>query len=104
MATAELPAWPPLVMTNSEACTFMPASGNLSTRMTMSCTAPPAQSILGADFAGSVKFDLALYPGADDVMRDRHRRRRGQAVGVLAQQHGHDLVFAKPPGVFEFRA
>src|SRR5262249_23308403 len=84
-ATAAFPAWPPDVIRNSDACTFVPASGNLSTRMMMSCTAPPAHRMRGYP-RGSLKTDLVLYPGADDVMRDRYRRRGCQALRVFAHQ------------------
>src|SRR5674476_1571444 len=90
-------------MTNSEAGTLVPGAGKFSTRMTMSCTPMPAHRIFGDGLgARAVKADLVVHPGADDVMRDRHRRWRGQAIGVLAQQHARHLVFAKPAGVLEF--
>src|ERR1039457_7395686 len=94
MATAALAAQPPPVMMNSAAATLAPGAGKFCTRMTMSCTAMPAHRIFGAFLPGaaSVKADLVLHPGADDVMRDRHRRRRGQALRVAARQHGRDLV------------
>ena len=50
-----------------------------------------------------VKAALAVDPGADDVMRDRDRRRRGEAVRVLARQHGDDLVAVEPARVFQLR-
>src|SRR5450755_1640244 len=104
-ATAALAAQPPPVMMNSDADTLAPGAGKFCTRMTMSCTAMPAHKIFGAcPGTGSVKADLVLHPGADEVMRDRHRRRRGQAIGVLAHQHGRDLRLGKPPGVLEFLA
>ena len=45
-AIAALPPCPPMTVTLSEACAFMPGAGNRSTRMTMSCTAPPAHRIV----------------------------------------------------------
>src|SRR4029077_11514841 len=81
IATAWFAAQPPPVIMNSLAATLVPGAGKCSTCITMSCTAMPAQRIFGAALA---KTDLVLYPGADDVMRDRDRGRRGQAVGVLA--------------------
>src|SRR5690349_24475256 len=85
-------------MTKSDACTFVPAAGNASTRMTMSCTAPPAHRMLGC----SAKTDLALDETADDVMRDGDRRRRGQSLLVPSSQHAHQFVLAKPASAFEF--
>src|ERR1700690_1674924 len=103
MATAALAAQPPPVMMKSDAGTLVPGAGKFCTRITMSCTAMPAHKIFGAfPDAGSVKVDLVLHPGADEVMRDRYRRRRGQAVRVLAHQHGRDLRLGKPPRVIEF--
>src|ERR1039458_846447 len=78
---------PPPVPMNSDAATLLPGAGKFSTRMTMSCTTMPEHRILGLCFAGarSVKADLVVHPSPDDVMRDRDRKRRGQAIGVLAQ-------------------
>src|SRR6186997_1996324 len=73
--------------------------------MTMSCTAPPAHRMRGFFLpCGSLKTDLVLYPCADDVMRDRYRRRRRQSLRVFAHQHAPDLFLAKPAGVLEFLA
>src|SRR5450756_3184939 len=85
MATAALAAQPPPVMMNSDAATLLPGAGKFSTRMTMSCTAMPAHRIFGAFLPGtaSVKADLALHPGADDVMSYTHLR---------AHETRHDLV------------
>src|SRR5512139_233292 len=104
MATAAFPAWPPDVIRNSDAGTFVPASGNLSTRMTMSCTAPPAHRMRAVPFFGrdSIKANLVLYPCADDVMRDCHRRRSREPLRMLAHQHGCDFFLGKPAGVLEF--
>ena len=63
----------------SEATALVPGAGNCS---------DPHDDVLHRDagaqdfrraVARSVKADLALEPGADDVIGDRHRRRRGQA-------------------------
>src|SRR3954465_14506265 len=101
MATAALPDWPPLVTRNSEACTLAPACGNSSTRMTMSCTAPPAQRIVGRFL---VKIDPVFHPGPHDVIGDGDARRAGQPLRVLAHQHRRHLVSTKPAGVLEFLA
>ena len=80
IATAALAAQPPPVMMKSLATALAPGGGNARTRMTMSCTAMPAHRIFGAACARSGKADLAVDPGADDVMGDRDRRRRAQPV------------------------
>src|SRR3954471_22164906 len=95
---AALPDCPPTVTMKSDACAFVPAAGNASTRMTMSCTAPPAQRMAVC----LVKPDLALDETADDVMRDG-KRRRGRRPDVMpADQHASHLALAKPAGVFKF--
>src|SRR3569832_2399828 len=86
-----------MVMTKSEAWTLWPGAGKRSTRMTMSCTAPPAHRIV----LRSIKRRLALDPGADDVMRDGDRRRRGQSVLVASHQHVGDFVARKPARVLK---
>src|SRR4051794_16336278 len=95
---AALPDCPPTVMMKSDACAFVPGAGKASTRMTMSCTAPPAQRMA----ACLVKADLVLDETADDVMGDRNRRRCREPAFVLAHQHPSHLVFPKPARVFEF--
>src|SRR5262249_27755713 len=104
IATASCAAHPPPVMMNSLAATLVPGPGKFSTRMTMSCTAMPAQRIFGPFGARSVKVYLVLHPGADDVVRDRNRRRRRQPLRMFAHQHGLNLFLAKPPSVLELRA
>src|SRR3974390_1348917 len=81
-------------MTKSDACTLVPAAGNASTRMTMSCTAPPAHRMLGC----SVKTDLALDETADDVVRDSDRRWCREARFVPPHQHARQFFLAKPAG------
>src|SRR5581483_8515297 len=97
MATAALPDWPPMVTTKSEACTFWPACGNVSTRITMSCTAPPAHRIVGR----LLKAHSVFHPGAHDVIGDCDAGRAGETLRVLAHQHRGDLVPAEPARVFE---
>src|SRR5215467_2756512 len=104
IATAAFAAHPPPVMMNSLAATLVPGPGKFSTRMTMSCTAMPAQRIFGTFVARSVKAYLVLHPDADDVVRDRNRRRRRQPLRMFAHQHGLNLFLAKPPSVLELRA
>src|SRR3569832_1707690 len=90
-----------MVMTKSEAWTLAPGAGKRSTRMTMSCTAPPAHRIVFAPALASVKRRLALAPGAHDMMRDGDRRWRRQPVLVPAQQHVGDLVAREPARALE---
>src|SRR5262245_36730976 len=51
-----------------------------------------------------IESNLFLHPGADDVIGDRHGWRRGEAVGMPAQEHGRDLLALEPAGVVEFGA
>src|SRR6266481_1068071 len=97
MATAALAALPPPMVMNSLACTLVSGSGNALTRKTSSRTAMPAQRI----FAMSEKALVGFEPGADDVMGDRERMGRRQAVGVLAQHHGGNFVAREPAGVLQ---
>ena len=73
-------------MMNSLAATLVPGAGKFSTRMTMSCTAMPAQRIFANFGARLVKVYFVLNPGADDVMRDRHRWRCRKSLRMFAHQ------------------
>src|SRR5262245_60680529 len=70
--------------------------------MTMSSTAPPAQRIFDFSAFRSVKAYLVFHPGADDVMRNRNRRRRGQPLRMLAHEHRLNLALAEPAGILQF--
>src|SRR5258708_38135602 len=85
---------PPMVM-NSLACTLVSGIGNALTRKTSSRTAMPAQRI----FAMSEQAVVGLEPGTDDVMGDRERMGRRQAIGVLTQHDGGNFVAREPTGV-----
>src|SRR5712692_8706684 len=100
MATAALAALPPPMVMNSLACTLVSGMGNALTRKTSSRTAMPAQRML----AMSEKALVGFEPGADDVMGDRERMGRRQAIGVLAQHHGGNFVARKPAGVLQLGA
>src|SRR5258708_37249808 len=97
MASAALAALPPPMVTNSLACTLVSGSGNALTRKTSSRTAIPAQRML----AMSEKALVGFEPGADDVMGDRERMGRREAIGVLAQHHGGNFVAREPAGVLQ---
>src|SRR5688572_465804 len=45
-----------------------------------------------------------LDPGADDVMRDRDRRRNADPFGVLADEHQRGLVAGEPARILQFLA
>src|SRR4029453_16605478 len=70
--------------------------------MMMSSTAPPAQRTFAFSALRSVKAYLVFYPGADDVMRNRDGRWRGQALRMLAHEHRLDLAPAEPAGILQF--
>src|SRR5215468_6832732 len=97
MATAALAALPPPMVMNSLACTLVSGIGNALTRKTSSRTAMPAQRML----AMSEKALVGFEPGADDVMGDRERMGRRQAIGVLAQHHGGNFIAREPAGVLQ---
>src|SRR5712671_7780241 len=82
---------------NSLACTLVSGIGNARTRKTSSRTAMPAQRI----FVMSEQAVVGFEPGADDVMGDRKRMSRRQAIGVPAQQHGGNFVAREPAGVLQ---
>src|SRR5262249_52021349 len=81
--------------------TLVPGAGKSCTRITMSCTAMPAHRILRLR---SLKADLALDPGAENVMRYGDRRRRGQAGRMRAGQEADRLVAGEPARVLELLA
>src|ERR1700720_1826067 len=97
MATAALAAQPPPTATNSLAMALPSGGGNSLTRNTSSSTAMPVHRMRGLAKLG----DLAFDPGADDVMRDRDRRRRAEPVGMPAQQHQRHLLAVEPARAFE---
>src|SRR5450631_1903004 len=109
IATAALAAQPPEMIMNSDAWVFASGTGNWATRNTASSTAMPVQTTSGpAPRAGaepaallSVKLNVPLHPGAQDVMGDRVRQRRGEAVGMLSQEHQRDLLAVEPARVVE---
>src|SRR3954454_7311014 len=97
MAIAALAAQPPPVMTTSWARTLRAAVGKRSTRKMMSCTAIPAQSK-----SGLIEDTVALLdPTADDVVRDRDRRRRAQPGWMPAKQHRGGVIARQPPRILE---
>src|SRR5436190_21027394 len=106
IATAALAAQPPLTAKKPPACVFPSACGKRSTWKTSSSTMMPAQRIAGARASGleSAELNLFLHPGADDVIGDRHGRRRAQAVGMAPQQHARDLLAVEPAAVVELGA
>src|SRR6185312_398558 len=104
IAIAALAAQPPPTATNSLACALPSAGGNSSTRKISSSTAIPVQRMRGAAPGPAALVegnDVAFDPGADDVMRDRDRRRRAKPVGMLAHQHQRDLVAVEPARALE---
>src|ERR1700752_1557837 len=97
IATAAFAPFPPLIVSNAVACVFTSGRGKCGTRNTMSSTAMPVHRTcfcLGEDI-------VRLDPGADDVMRDRDRRRDRDLLGMLAGEHQHDLVAREPARVLE---
>src|SRR5204862_1837450 len=72
IATAAFAALPPLMVSNALACVFTSGRAKRSTRNTRSSTAMPVHNTC----LRSAEDTVALFdPGADDVMRDRDRRR-----------------------------
>src|SRR5262245_34560972 len=63
-----------------------------------SSTAMPAHSTTRR--RGS-EGNATLHPGADDVVGDRDRHRRGETVGMLPYQHQRDLLAVEPARVCE---
>src|SRR5436190_2029950 len=100
IATAAFAALPPLMVRNSLACVFTSGRGNDPTRNTRSSTAMPVHSTCLR--AASAEDTVALLdPGADDVVRDRNRRRDADPFRVPASKHQRNLVAGKPARVFE---
>src|SRR4029077_12117793 len=62
----------------------------------------PAHRIVRAPARALAEVNLFLHPGTDDVIGDRHGRWRSEAVGMLAQEHGCDLLALEPTGVVQF--
>src|ERR1700722_6204304 len=108
-ATAALAAQPPEMIMNAEASALASGPGNCATPNTASSTAMPAQSTCGslartgAEPVGplSVKLNVLLHPGTQDVMGDRNRHRRREAFGMSCAQHQGDLFALEPAGVVE---
>src|ERR1700733_6305687 len=101
-ATAAFAAQPPLTTKKSLACTLPSGRGNSSTRNTSSSTIMPAQRMRGAESAEDIAAVLDIV--ADDVVSDRDRRRRGQALRMLPLEHQCELVAVKPARVFKLVA
>src|SRR5262245_23318452 len=104
IATAALAAQPPLTTKKLSACVLPSGCGKLPTRNTSSSTMMPAHRIERGGEPWSGEVNLFLHPGADDVIGDGHGRRRGQAVGVAAQQHARDFLAIEPAGILELGA
>src|SRR4051812_49226140 len=103
IATAAFAALPPLMVRNSLACVFTSGRGNDPTRNTKSSTAMPVHSTCLR--AASAEDTVALLdPGADDVMRDRDRRRYADAFRMPAEEHRCGLVAGEPARVLQFFA
>src|SRR5687767_12320782 len=102
IATAAFAALPPLMVRNSLACVFTSGRGNRSTRNTRSSTAMPVHSTCLRALAEDTV--ALLDPGADDVMRDRDRRRNADPFGVLADEHQRGLVAGEPARILQFLA
>src|SRR2546421_7094399 len=102
IATAAFAALPPLMVRNSLACVFTSGRGNDPTRNTRSSTAMPVHTTC---LRASAEDTIALLdPGADDVMRDRNRRRNADALRMLADEHQRGLVAAEPARVLQLLA
>src|SRR5205823_13881308 len=101
MATAALAAQPPLTTKNSFACTLPSGCGNSSTRKTSSSTMIPVQRMRGARSAEE-DIRAVLDVASNDVVGDRDRRRRGQAMRVRTVQHQDQFLAVEPARVFKF--
>src|SRR6266516_3322749 len=104
IATAALAAQPPLTTKKLSAWVFASGCGKRSTRNTSSSTMIPAHKIARAAPPALAELNLFLHPGADDVIGDGHRRRRGQAVGMTPRQHARNFLAVEPAGIVELRA
>jgi len=62
----------------------------------------PVQRMRGAEAVEDIAAVLDVV--ADDVVGDRNRRRRGQALRMLALEHQSELVAVKPACVFKLVA
>src|SRR6185369_1339457 len=98
IATAALAAQPPPTAMNSLASPLLSTGGTDFTRYTSSSTTMPAQRMRGASRSTNAR---SLDPGANDVVRDRDRRRGGEPLGVRLHQHGGGLVTREPARVLE---
>src|SRR4051812_23397246 len=102
IATAAFAALPPGTVRNSLACVFRSGRGWRSTRNTRSSTAMPVHSTC---LRGSAEDTVALLdPGADDVMRDRDRRRNADPFRMLPDEHQRGLLPREPARVLQFLA
>src|SRR2546423_743681 len=102
MATAAFAALPPLMVRNSLAWVFTSGRGNDPTRNTRSSTAIPVHSTC---LRASAEDTLALLdPGANDVMRNRNRRRYADSFRMLAEEHQRGLVAGEPARVLQLLA
>src|SRR5215831_8775403 len=99
IATAALAAQPPPTAMNSLAIALPSGGGNSSTRKTSSSTEIPVHRMRGLE-----DTRLSFDPVANDVMRDRDRRRRAEPVGMAAQQHQCHLLALEPARAFELGA
>src|SRR5215467_428436 len=97
IAIAALAAQPPPMARKSLAATLVSGVGNSRTRNTSSRTATPAQRTL----AMSDKAPVGFEPRPNDMMGDRDRMGRGQAVGVPTQHHGGNLLALEPAGILQ---
>src|SRR5260370_10708132 len=96
-ASAAWAALAPPMGLNALAGTLVCGRGNAMTGKTSLRTAIPAQRML----AMSEKALVGVETGADDVMGDRERMGRREAIGVLAQHHGGNFVAREPAGVLQ---
>src|SRR5882757_8872628 len=104
MATAAFAALPPFTIPNELACVFTSGRGNDSTRKIWSTTAIPAhRTCFMRETSG--EDAVALFdPGADDVVRDRDRRRNADSLRMLPDEHQCGLLAGEPARVFQFLA
>src|SRR5579862_9795934 len=102
IATAAFPAQPPLTTKKSVACTLPSGCGNSVTRNTSSRTMIPVQRMRRAGSAEDIAAVLDII--ANDVMRDRNRRRRGQTAGMTHRQHRRQFLPLEPARVFDLAA
>src|ERR1700733_2556942 len=100
IATAAFAAQPPLTTKNPVAWTFPSGSGKSVTRNTSSRTMIPAQRIRTAGLTEDIASVLDII--ADDMMRDRNGRRRGQSAGMTQRQHLGKLFALEPARILDF--